>query len=677
MMGTNKLFAALLFFSLLVITVFGSPSVSAIEENQANIPLDEIYMRGDIPQNDGLSLECVGTDGGTYKHRGNLWMSSDDLPEQKRVPVNSVQDSLRIRFNALQTQCNSVLSTNNSSGSIVDRSFDYSRFKIISTTVAEENNKGSLSISAPANENVNVFVSNTWPEKSNLTTGLRFAKGIDDKPYSTTFTLSGLNSLPAGESRVIVTVEVRNINRYYLHVDGQDVELRCAVPTNPVYEPKGLDDPGCPTVERNMTIIINKPIVELPMVSCTTNIVSSGPIEPNKPFMVEITGEISGSSLEGLKAVFAIRNTDTGATEAGPVNQSWETWSLSKTFTFDVPGGIRDVGNYRVDGRINWTGSPVDPDDPTNKGVSCDKPFEISYVPYMKFYGNDIYAGATFMSEDPACVIKESDIIGDSIIDRDAKIARGSSGEYASFATGGMDQLFTAGRRTYNPEGLPTTVAEGLAFGNFGSSGTTEATTKTLKGDYNGERCLDFTKIVPDGVKPITSNSGDLRSILGEVNVSGNVYVIVDGDLNVNTNITLDDAWAGIKNIPNLVVLVNGDIIINRNVTDMQGIYIAQPDSSGRGGNVYTCGNVALIEISSLCTKQLRFKGALVAKHVDFYRSFGLLSKDSTENEPVGSSTISESFEFLPEIYVQQTRTTNKADLDVKYDFITSLPPVL
>ena len=132
---------------------------------------------------------------------------------------------------------------------------------------------------------------------------------------------------------------------------------------------------------------------------------------------------------------------------------------------------------------------------------------------------------------------------------------------------------------------------------------------------------------------------------------------------------TSGGGWASVEDIPGLKVVVTGNISIDPAVSQLDGIYVAQPDSSGNGGNIYTCADVSGNPISNHDTcKQavLTVNGSFIAKRVVLGRTAGT----AITGQPA------EVFNYLPEVWFTDWPDAD-AQKGFRYDSISNLPPIL
>jgi hypothetical protein len=131
------------------------------------------------------------------------------------------------------------------------------------------------------------------------------------------------------------------------------------------------------------------------------------------------------------------------------------------------------------------------------------------------------------------------------------------------------------------------------------------------------------------------------------------------------------------------VVVDGGNITIDNNVTNIDGVFIAEPNSSGQGGNIFTCDNVGpQIQMlfssgSQGCTSQLVINGSFIAKNVDLQRTNGTLSSAKAPTQADSCSTgidpnAAEVFCYSPMQWL-----ANPLPQTTSLESLSSLPPVL
>lgn len=145
-------------------------------------------------------------------------------------------------------------------------------------------------------------------------------------------------------------------------------------------------------------------------------------------------------------------------------------------------------------------------------------------------------------------------------------------------------------------------------------------------------------------------------------------------------------SWSTLAQIPSLYVIVEGNIYIEKDVTELDGVYIAQPQvingvMTPNTGRILTCTNTVGISFNAIvdCDKTLTINGAFIAHQVRFQRTKGdVATADETETASTNPTKAAEIFKFSPETYLAPLHPTLTTSQPYKkYDYITSLPPIL
>jgi hypothetical protein len=161
------------------------------------------------------------------------------------------------------------------------------------------------------------------------------------------------------------------------------------------------------------------------------------------------------------------------------------------------------------------------------------------------------------------------------------------------------------------------------------------------------------------------------------------VYVVKNSDVYINGDITYAP-YSSVGQIPSFkLVVIGGNIYIGSGVHNLHGLYVAEPDSSGNGGTIYTCAGAAGLPYKfsdanyypgeyNLCNSQLTIYGSFVAKHIDFLRSHGTLGAASMSDD-YNSGTPAEKFIYSPEMWLPNGTDGGSFQPDT----FQGLPPVL
>ncbi len=366
-----------------------------------------------------------------------------------------------------------------------------------------------------------------------------------------------------------------------------------------------------------------------------------------------------------------------------------------------------------VDPNGDIVGSPTVPMAETD-GTTC---FRLANRPYLKAFGNDVWAGGNFTFGTNGCSASTSTIrtfarqVASSPNDNGY---RGSSVEYAAFAMSLIDTsalpegFYSASLRNNAP--IPS---KGLTFANTTASwgGDFGANTHCITDFYTQTRTSNVQN-VPGGPGRINltgySNGqyevqvgGAGRLVIeGATNLTGKRTLYVNGDVFIENNITFADGWATTGDIPSFALIVEGgSIYISNTVTQLDGMYIAQPDrvSASRPGTgeIFTCvrangqrynlqsdqNDFFLPPNQGGCNSVLKVNGAFVAQKVHFLRTSSSL-RDAGANEAAGNTRAAEIIATPPEMYFTehafrvQDGAPSADAVRSMYDSIVSLPPV-
>ena len=350
-----------------------------------------------------------------------------------------------------------------------------------------------------------------------------------------------------------------------------------------------------------------------------------------------------------------------------------------------------------------------------NNGVDvvvydCSAP--LTNQPYAHFFGQDVSAGGSFANgagdECSASVPTLGNILGN--LKTTGPLARGTAAQFAGLSLGSVSGFASASLRPGTP-----TANDDLTLANSGTLG------------HQGTRhCVpDFYASKSGSKLPVSSSSLNLHRLDGRgtgvvdqseyiapsgMTISGfrggagiadgnRVAIYVTGDVYIQHDIKFKStAWMSVDEIPSFYLIVKGDIYIDPGVSQLDGVYVAQPDR-GRGGTISTCapglGQFAGSQLYANCQNQLTVNGAFVASDVRLLRtnnslrnSLGgerpLTTGDCSLNGGNGSRTgtnydcAAEIFNFSPEVYLSRPGFNAIGGPSVgKYDYITSLSPVL
>ncbi len=331
--------------------------------------------------------------------------------------------------------------------------------------------------------------------------------------------------------------------------------------------------------------------------------------------------------------------------------------------------------------------------------------------PYAHFFGSDVSAGGGFGGN---CQNTAGTI---HTYLKDVNQARGSGSQFASYALGIIEGFGSANLRGTTPR-WPT----GLSFSNTQNinSNIPAAGTGGYIGNYNS--CLpDYFSTKPlstataagssvaagaNGATYYGASAAPLTLSGGGIGDGVNQAIYVEGrDVYINGNIAFANtgSWSTIAQMPSFYLIVKGgNIYIDPSVTQLDGVFVAQPNGNA-GGQINTCagstGGVAASQIYNTCKRQLTVNGAFAAQRIFLHRSYSSLryskageyptngspfascgndGKDVPAGSSPGPDCAAEVFNFSPELYLSQPSIKpSNGSTTGRYDYVTSLSPVL
>lgn len=306
---------------------------------------------------------------------------------------------------------------------------------------------------------------------------------------------------------------------------------------------------------------------------------------------------------------------------------------------------------------------------------------QVATKPYARVWGGDISAGNGLANSSGVCTNNNNG----AIVGWNKRPVGSSAGAGVQFAAFALARITDFASALYDPGGAPS--PNGLSFAN--TSGN--ATNGDFGGSFGSVPCIrDYyatlpatTAAIPATVAAMVSGvyGGNGNITLGGgsiVNPNNRITVYVDGNLYITTNITYAGAWDA-DSVPLFEVIVRGNIYIDNDVTQLDGVYVAQPNSSGVGGQIHTCATgfaaLPLNTLYSTCARKLTVNGLFTANQVRLLRTIGTLAQSNT-SEASTSGNVAETFNYGPAAWMAQPVRQNQGGTP-DYDAIISLPPVL
>lgn len=357
----------------------------------------------------------------------------------------------------------------------------------------------------------------------------------------------------------------------------------------------------------------------------------------------------------------------------GPQAASTSGATSTTVFGGIAPGGFAKTGLYGISWTFYVSGSPV---------VTCGGSLTVVYLPYLNVYGGDVMVGA---SPSYNSVSGASSCLSDSkggIFSWNNHNA-GYSGAGTQYAAQALDQILDFSTSLSSTNTPPV----GLSFANTYSPADPtqlDPTQGLFGGNFGGITAdCDFTS----DLSGVTKTNADLTIAGHTVALSTReVYYVTGHDVYITAGATGGvvyagtGGWANISQIPYFkVVVAGGDIYIDSGVTKLDGIYIAESNTTGTGGRIFTCAsairvpwNPAAAGYFAACHNKLTITGAFVAKQARFLRTFGSVGQAKT-TDTLTTNNDAEVFNYTPEIWLPRGASIPGEG----YTAITGLPPVL
>ncbi len=277
----------------------------------------------------------------------------------------------------------------------------------------------------------------------------------------------------------------------------------------------------------------------------------------------------------------------------------------------------------------------------------------VSKVPYVRFGGNDVWAGGGFPAVTPACNISAKiTTSGRALPSTVPTQYAGSSVEYSAYALNRITSFGSAGKVLVGSGALGD-LSRMFTFAN------NEANVSLLGYYGASQHCLqDYSSLYSTaptaGLPSINAaTSGAWRSTTslalnagpGAITMpsgAGNTKVYyVQGDVTLNGNVTYPASYANYGSIPSLLIIATGNIYVGPGVTQLDGQYVAR-------GTFYTCYPKPVPNTATTCNTQLTVNGSVIAGGLDLYRTFG-----ADGGTVASKQTPAEVFNFAPEVYLR------------------------
>lgn len=371
-----------------------------------------------------------------------------------------------------------------------------------------------------------------------------------------------------------------------------------------------------------------------------------------------------------------ISNTVNTTTNATSLTITWGSNSVSVpivngTFDWTNPTNPSSTTTYTVKGTFS-DGSTLSP----TVSIFCQSALR---TPFLNVQGGDVEAGVSYGNgctpDSVATIMAETVKNGSQYL--------GAGGQLAAIAPAIISGFTTAQNPDYSAGDPSIALPTGLTLGNLDSNGVypecvpsyysqaISNTTVNLTSSNIWTRSTEPMSILTFGeTNLVTSSPGTFSG--GIDNTPGlTTLVFTGGSIYISGNITYG-SYGSISSMPRFELIDSGgDIYISPQVNNLAGIYVAQPNSSGSGGDIYTCASSTPADdpVASDCNTTLVVNGALSATRIYFHRTSGSVTTTTSANPDPAETII-----YSPEVWLPQTSAPPTIPT---YDSIESLPPVL
>lgn len=425
-------------------------------------------------------------------------------------------------------------------------------------------------------------------------------------------------------------------------------------------------------------------------VGCALNSILA--IEPGETYTPAVTISYSGAAtnFSATTTVTVNGTTRVHTIPVGPVPANYSTTvSVGQAISFPL------VGNYPVTSSTSGTvnGAAYGP-------LNCSVPPPPSPDPvvpvvlksYFKVFNGGTTVGAGFNSGTTTCTTSGTGQV--SGFASSSPSFHGASTQYDLKALAPVANTFysSGGRQPASPNFKALTFANNPASGTYGGG---YGGTSCITDYYTTTKKTGINTTIPGGVSNINaidnianphdqieSTSGNRTISGGGLNPGDKLVIYITGNVHITSNITLATNYTTVSDIPFFALVVKGNIMIDPTVTQLDGLYIAQPNG-GTGGIVYTCANSvttipATAAMYTTCNRKLTFNGSVVAKNIKLLRTFGtLLAGTAAETSSATATNTAEVFNGMPELFLANPAFKIDETSTELYDSITSLPPLL
>lgn len=335
--------------------------------------------------------------------------------------------------------------------------------------------------------------------------------------------------------------------------------------------------------------------------------------------------------------------------------------------------------------------------------------------PYVRIYGADIATGGWFNNGSSSCNPSDTNtyqapdytsatnlykggIMTYGSYDSSSQKSKGAGSEFGASSLGLIE-----GASSVEPYGFSTGSSgyNSLSFANKSTLTASNYWGGFLEGSVRQTHCVpDYFGTLQNSPTTVASasdvstlNSGQFLNTTGGITTVGasaplasgkKITLFVSGNVYISSNITY--ASHNETNVPKFALVVKGSIYVAPSVTQLDGLYIAEPNLSAGSvvaadtGNFWTChANNATIPtdnyVSANCRTKLTVNGSVIAKQINLFRVNGDIAS-APPNEPSTSPNIAEVFNFTPDMVAGGGFFNSTTGSSGKIESLVSLPPV-
>ena len=315
------------------------------------------------------------------------------------------------------------------------------------------------------------------------------------------------------------------------------------------------------------------------------------------------------------------------------------------TSTYTIPTNVSPGDQYCVTATVSFHRGFSDGTDANGTESSSRECATIKETPFMTITNNGAWVGGGFADQPDHLTCSNVNTAASA----EGILATGNVGSYSQFALAVLGNINDFGSNNSATSDVLKFSNTTTPPGQFGASGrclpnfiehlnfdhpsprTNTTITNTMINDTTSPWANQQQfKLDPSGG---TVTMSDIQPI----NPGTKKTFIIDGTLEINSDITYNPNYGSVDQIPSLTFIAR-DILIQDNVTRLDGLYIAQ-------ANFNSCHNApSSLTINNTCDNPLTIRGMLIAANTTWRRVAGGAIRNP--NQPA------ENIQFAPELYL-------------------------